>query len=220
MAMSGPEVLQGLIARGYSPVHAAALAGHILQESGGDPTNINKGEDAHGLVQWRLDRWGNLQNFAKAQGKEPTDPNVQLDFIGHEMAGPESKAGQAFLAAKDLPSASAALKGYIRFGDDSDARRLGNAQSLMGGQAGMLTPTFAGSRAGLPAATAGAAAMPSSAQPAAPEDNSLMQSLQGVQKMLQQPDLPMPDLNAAPQIARARQIAAAIQARQLTESQT
>jgi hypothetical protein len=102
-----------------------------LQESGGDPTNVNKAEDAHGLLQWRLDRWQNLQNFAKSQGKDPTDPDVQLDFIGKEMQGPEAKTGQGFLAAKDVASASAALKPFIRFGDKSDNARLNNSVGLL-----------------------------------------------------------------------------------------
>ena len=128
--MNGLEIVRGLIARGYSPHAAAALAGHMLQESGGNPSAVNPGEGANGLMQWRLDRWENLQNFAKAQGKSPNDPDVQLDFVGKELAGPEKKAGAAFLSAPDLPSASAALKPYIRFGDNSADTRLNNATSL------------------------------------------------------------------------------------------
>lgn len=128
--MNGLEIVRGLIDRGYSPHAAAALAGHMLQESGGNPSALNKGEGANGLMQWRLDRWDNLQQFAKDQGKSPNDPNVQLDFVGKELAGPEKKAGAAFLSAPDLPSASAALKPYIRFGDNSADARLNNAASL------------------------------------------------------------------------------------------
>lgn len=128
--MNGLEIVRGLIDRGYSPHAAAALAGHMLQESGGNPAAVNQGEGANGLMQWRLDRWDNLQNFAKEQGKSPNDPNVQLDFVGKELAGPEKKAGAAFLAAPDLASASAALKPYIRFGDNSADARLNNAASL------------------------------------------------------------------------------------------
>lgn len=129
--MNGLDMVRGLVQRGYSPYHAAALAGHMLQESGGDPTNVNKAEDAHGLLQWRLDRWQNLQNFAKEQGKDPTDPEVQLDFVGREMRGPEAKAGRGFLEAKDVTSASAALRPFIRFGDKSDGTRLNNSVGLL-----------------------------------------------------------------------------------------
>ncbi len=128
--MNGLELVQGFIARGYSPHQAAALAGHILQESGGDPAAVNKGEDAHGLLQFRGSRWQGLQDYAKSQGKDPTDAGTQMDFVGKEMAGPEAKAGAGFLAAPDVASASAALKPYIRFGDDSAPTRLANANNL------------------------------------------------------------------------------------------
>jgi hypothetical protein len=129
--MNGSEIMQGLIGRGYTPYHAAAIAGHILQESGGNPSALNKGEGANGLVQWRLDRWDNLQNFAKSQGKSPNDANVQLDFIGKEMDGPEKKSSEAFRNATDVSSASDALRKYIRFGDDSAGTRLNNSVGLL-----------------------------------------------------------------------------------------
>lgn len=123
-------MVRGLMDRGYPAHQAAALAGHFLQESGGNPSALNKDEGAFGLSQWRLDRRTNLEAFAKTQGKDPSDPNVQLDFVGHEMNGPEKSAGSAFLAAPDVASASAALKPYIRFGDDSAGTRLANANGL------------------------------------------------------------------------------------------
>ena len=79
--MEGLQIVQGLIARGYSAHQAAALAGHMLKASGGKPPQVNQTEGANGLLQWRLDRWDNLQKFAKDQGKSPTDPDVQLDFV-------------------------------------------------------------------------------------------------------------------------------------------
>lgn len=126
------DVMQRLIARGLSPVHAAALVGHGIQESSLNPSAYNPKEDAFGMLQWRLDRLDNLKRFASERGVRPDDRETQLDFIMKEMAGPESKAGGAFLAAKDLPSAHAALKRYIRYGDNSDATRLAHAQQLLG----------------------------------------------------------------------------------------
>lgn len=134
--MNGLELVRGFISRGYSPSQAAALAGHALQESGGDPTNVNPKEDAHGLLQFRLDRWQHLQDFAKAQGKSPTDADVQMDFIKQEMHGPEAKSAAGFLAAPDVASASAALKPYIRWGDNSAGKRLDNSMNLYGQYSG------------------------------------------------------------------------------------
>lgn len=139
MADDAPNpVFQGFIDRGLSPIHAAALTGNFQQESSLNPNAVNRSEDAHGLSQWRLDRWQNLQDFAKARGTDPTDRDTQMDFVLHEMQGPEKRAGSRFLAATDLPSANAALKGYIRYGDDTQGQRLGYASQFLGqpGQGG------------------------------------------------------------------------------------
>lgn len=234
--MDGLEIVRGLIARGYSPHQAAALAGHMLQESGGNPSNVNPSEGAHGLMQWRLDRWDNLQNFAKSQGKSPNDPNVQLDFVRNELEGPEKKAGAGFLAAPDVASASAALKPYIRFGDNSAGTRLANAQGLFsqlqgGGPVGALAsgPASGGAAVevgGTPAAApppdAGGmvtAAGPAAAGAEAPvgalaSAGSLGGGMEKLGKQLagQQPDF-LPDQQiqmARPNMGQAQQIAAAL----------
>ena len=128
--------MKGLIDRGYTPVQAAALVGHILQESGGNPAEFNAKEDAHGLLQWRLDRWQALQNFARERGVPVSDPNLQLDFIGREMHGNEARNAAGFLNAGDVAGASAALQPYIRFGDNSAARRAALAQDVFSGGSG------------------------------------------------------------------------------------
>src|SRR5687768_6365500 len=94
------DVMQRLISRGLSPVHAAVLVGHGIQESSLNPSAFNPNENAFGMMQWRLDRQDNLRKFAAERGTRPDDRETQLDFILHEMAGPEKKAGSAFLASK------------------------------------------------------------------------------------------------------------------------
>lgn len=130
-SLTGQQIVRALIDRGYQPFQAAALAGHALRESGGRTDAVNDKEGAHGLWQFRLDRWDNLQNFAKSQGKDPTDPDVQLDFVGREMQGPEKKSSEAFRNSTDVASASDALRKYIRFGDDSAGTRLNNSVGLL-----------------------------------------------------------------------------------------
>lgn len=219
----GDFIFRGLIQRGYSPVHAAALAGHAIQESGGNPNALNEGEGAHGLLQWRLDRWDNLQKFAKERDVSPSDPNLQLDFVAKEMAGPEAKAGAKFTSATDLPSASAALKSYIRFGDDSAGTRLANAQGFLGQQAGMLSPQQGPPVQPAPVAAAGPA---QGAPVAAPADDGgqTQASLQGIAKLLAQQQNAQPaPLELAqiqpvmtPAMMRARQMAQAMLSRNPT----
>lgn len=219
--MDGPTMVRALIDRGYSPVQAAALAGHAIQESGGDPTNVNKNEDAHGLLQWRLDRWDNLRKFAADRGTDPTDSGTQLDFIGHEMRGSEARAGKGFLSAADIPTASAALKPYIRWGDDSDQTRTNNALRL----AGQPIPE----KASLPTRSASASspvapAPVGSAPGQAIGPDETMQALAGIPKQLAQAqaaDAPAPlqlidqQPVVTPAMQRARQLAQIMLARGL-----
>lgn len=173
----GEFVFRGLVDRGYSPVHAAALAGHAVQESGGNPRAFNEKEGAEGLLQWRLDRRDNLHRFAKERGTDPSDPNLQLDFIAREMGGPEAKAGAKFSAATDLPSASAALKSYIRFGDRSDETRLNNARALLGTRAGMPAPVASTS------SPAAASAAPMGLTPPEGADNGISALIEAAQRI-------------------------------------
>lgn len=135
---------------GLPPHQAAALVGNLQQESSMNPAALNQDEGAYGLMQWRQGRRQGLEDFAGARGSSSSDPQTQLDYALHEMRGPEAKAGGAFLASPDLQSANAALKGFIRYGDDSQGTRLANAQALMGG-----VPAAAGAPSPAPAAAGG-----------------------------------------------------------------
>ena len=74
---------------GFSQKGAIAYSTMIQDESGGDPLRIGDSGDASGLFQWNKryspDRVMRLQQFAKAQGKSPTDPAVQLQYSMYEM---------------------------------------------------------------------------------------------------------------------------------------
>jgi Phage tail lysozyme len=215
--MTGAEIFNALLQRGYSPEHAAALGGHALQESGGDPTKVNRDEDAHGLYQWRGDRWTGLQNYALSRKASPDDPSVQLDYIAKEMAGPEAKSGAAFMAAKDLPSASAALKGFIRYGDNSDDVRLKNGQALLAGHTGSIAHGDAPSGARTMAVANGNDSPANPAGQPGPTEDPLTTALQKIPKDLAQPaeapqiaPIQMPDGTLPAPLQRARQIASAM----------
>src|SRR5258708_5491679 len=213
--MDGQTIMRGLIERGLSPVQAAALAGHSMQESGGNPADVNPKEDAHGLLNWRLDRWQGLQDFAKARGLPATDPNAQMDFMVHELHGPEAKASAGFLAATDLPSASAALKPFIRFGDNSAGTRLANAQGILA----QFQPQ--GQMAATPAAPVNPATMMAAAtQNAGGQgvDPGIMAALKQIQVAPDAPAPHMQSLSIAPSIPvglqRARELVATMQRNQ------
>lgn len=119
--------------QGLDPMHSAVLAGNVQQESSFDPGMINKKEGAHGGIQWRLDRWNGLQDYAKSQGRDWRDPQVQASYLVQvDSQKPAQKAAwDQFLAAKDPATANAAMKQYIRYGDDSQGTRLKNSLALL-----------------------------------------------------------------------------------------
>ena len=87
--------LQGL---GFGDIHTAAIMGNMAIESGFDPA-ISEigGGGGFGLCQWD-DRKGNLAEYAQRAGKDPSDLDIQLQFIKYELQGPESAAAAEFFA--------------------------------------------------------------------------------------------------------------------------
>ena len=87
--------LQGL---GFGDIHTAAIMGNMAIESGFDPA-INEigGGGGFGLCQWD-DRKGSLAEYAQRAGKDPSDLDIQLQFIKYELQGSESAAAAEFFA--------------------------------------------------------------------------------------------------------------------------
>jgi len=156
----GNAIYKGLLERGFTAPQAAALAGNIQQESSFDPTALNAGSGAQGLMQWRLDRRTGLSDYAKATGRDPSDVDAQLDYLVHEMTGPEAKNSAAFLKAGDVETANEALKKFIRYGDDEAGKRLDYARSFAAqpdegavtqpAKPGFVNPAFSGGMPGVP----------------------------------------------------------------------
>lgn len=87
--------LQGL---GFGDIHTAAIMGNMAIESGFDPA-ISEigGGGGFGLCQWD-DRKGSLAEYAQRAGKDPSDLDIQLQFIKYELQGSESAAASEFFA--------------------------------------------------------------------------------------------------------------------------
>lgn len=81
--MSYEQVYLGLLNRGMTSREAAAFAANAGVESSFNPAAVNRaggGQGAHGLFQWRGNRYGNLQ--ASSDDYMSMDP--QLDFVVQE----------------------------------------------------------------------------------------------------------------------------------------
>jgi hypothetical protein len=107
-----------LISRGLAPHQAAAMVGHMMAESGGNPTIREAGGKGpgYGLFQWTSpDRRAGLDTFAK--DRPWVDKNSlegQLDYALHEMDTTEKAAGERLYGSKDYPTAINAGMHYLR----------------------------------------------------------------------------------------------------------
>jgi hypothetical protein len=149
-SVSPSYLMEGLQARGFNRAQSAALIGNMVEESRLRPTAINKDEGAHGLIQWRDDargsrRFSNLQDFAQKQGKAWSDPDVQMDFIKHEMTNDpyERRMAQRFMNATTVEDANAGVRSYIRYGSPTQEARLGHAKRVLAGGDGAEPATSA-----------------------------------------------------------------------------
>jgi hypothetical protein len=125
-----------LVERGVPPMQAAVSAGNVQQESGGRANAWNDKEGAGGALQWRLDRLDNLKRFAEERGSKWDDLGTQADFhVWESTEGPEARNARGFYQARTPEEANRALKGYIRYGDNSEGTRLANARKWLGGNA-------------------------------------------------------------------------------------
>jgi hypothetical protein len=125
----------GLIKRGMDPETATAFAANALHESSADPnTGAGDAGASHGLFQWRDQRAADYQKiYGHSPDKAPLDE--QLDYVMHELGGPESKAYQTIGAAQGVDGKAAAVStAYLRPKDtDAEAtRRAATALALSG----------------------------------------------------------------------------------------
>jgi hypothetical protein len=64
---------------------ASGVVSRLMNESDLDPKAYNPEEDAHGIAQWRLDRWTRLQAKAKEWGLDPDSKEANKRFLKLEM---------------------------------------------------------------------------------------------------------------------------------------
>ena len=93
-------------AAGYTRGQIAGALGNFQLESGFNP-RINEGGKVgapmgvggFGLAQWTGGRQNALINYAKKKGLDPGSVEAQADFLIHELAGPEKRAGESLRGA-------------------------------------------------------------------------------------------------------------------------
>lgn len=105
-----------LVGKGYSPAAAAGIVGNLVQESGVNPV-VNPGDNgtAHGIAQWRGDRYTGLLDYAKGNNASANDLTTQLDYLDNELRNKYSSTYGKVMAAQTPGDAAAAFAlGYER----------------------------------------------------------------------------------------------------------
>ena len=91
------------------PLHAAAIVGNLVQESGVNPATVQHGGGpGRGISQWTVnERWVGLLALAKERGVDPADLGLQLDYMWIEMnpGGARPKSLPALVGNTTLPKA-------------------------------------------------------------------------------------------------------------------
>lgn len=115
---TGVPMVQYLMQKhGLSPQAAAGVVGNLIQESSLDPTKVHDNGTGYGLAGWRLERRDALQKFAQDQGKQVSDPYMQLDFLANELKSGDMGAQRAYALlqqAKTPEEAAAAMMHFER----------------------------------------------------------------------------------------------------------
>lgn len=102
-------VRKGLIARGMDPHLADGFVLNIGDESNFNTSAVGDGGNAFGLVQWNGSRMRNLKAFAAEKGMDPSDADLQMDFLMHELNGDEAGAWGKIKGAKTAGEAGALI---------------------------------------------------------------------------------------------------------------
>lgn len=126
----GQQVVDHFVKLGYTKEAAAGIAGNLQQESNLNPsTKPGDQGSAHGIAQWRGDRWTNMQAFAAKRGTSPYDMNTQLDFIDHEISG-MGKRGQQIKTAGSVGQGADMFALYYERPKGAETGNAGNIHGI------------------------------------------------------------------------------------------
>lgn len=122
-----------LLEMGYEPHIAAGLVGNGMVESGPamHPGAIGDNGNAFGVWQWNGPRRDAYLEFAHKKGAAPEDIDTQIEFLDHELKGPEAAAWERIKTAKTPEEAAAAVSQFFeRPGIPRLGRRVGFARDI------------------------------------------------------------------------------------------
>ncbi len=103
------HILTFFQSRGYSREQAMGVVSNAMRESSLNPTIEGDGGASFGLGQWNGERLAALEALAASKGETVPSVQTQLEFMEHELNGPEKAAGDLFRGTKSEQEAADAL---------------------------------------------------------------------------------------------------------------
>ena len=100
------KIYSSLLDKGYTTNAAAGITGNLWHESGGFGGGSGDAGSAHGIAQWRGDRWTKMQEYAKSVGKDPNDLNTQVDYLDKELKTDYKSAYNLLQHSSDVKTAT------------------------------------------------------------------------------------------------------------------
>ena len=100
------KIYSSLLDKGYTTNAAAGITGNLWHESGGFGGGSGDSGSAHGIAQWRGDRWTKMQEYAKSVGKDPNDLNTQVDYLDKELKTDYKSAYNLLQHSSDVKTAT------------------------------------------------------------------------------------------------------------------
>ena len=124
------KIYSSLLDKGYNTNAAAGITGNLWHESGGFGGGAGDSGTAHGIAQWRGDRWTKMQEYAKSKGKDPNDLNTQVDYLDQELRTDYKSAYNLLQHASDVKTATGIFA-------DQFEKPAGSGKGNFGGISGM-----------------------------------------------------------------------------------
>ena len=124
------KIYSSLLDKGYNTNAAAGITGNLWHESGGFGGGSGDSGTAHGIAQWRGDRWAKMQEYAKSVGKDPNDLNTQVDYLDKELKTDYKSAYNLLQHASDVKTATGIFADQVE-------KPAGSGKGNIGGISGM-----------------------------------------------------------------------------------
>ena len=91
---------------GYDHKVTSALIGNIMQESAFNTNAVGDNGNAYGIAQWNGPRRRAYAKYARENNLHPEELQSQINFLVHELRGPENRAYQRIQNAPDARTAA------------------------------------------------------------------------------------------------------------------